>query len=217
MHYVLVNNGSVILGPVAWNYRMFQKSLNDDLEITGVQLPTTKDDATPIVIDANTRILSARYATPPVHNPRIEFLQGPYWTFDNDEAVGSYVVENLQIEAAKNFLKEQAANVRWKQEVAGIKVTIQGKDYTVDTNRGSRDIFLQAVQLGVDGKTWKFPEGWVVLSLAELQTIVTAVITHVQARFAWEAQTAANIEAATILNDLINIEIPNLNPPQNEE
>lgn len=207
MHYVLVNNSQVVLGPIGWNYRMFQSSLEDDLEITGVQLPMRKDDATPIEIDANTRIIPARYGDMPAHNPKIEFLQGPYWTFANDEAVGDFVVENLPIDAVKNFLKERIANTRWAKEVAGIKVNIQGTDYTVDTNRGARDIFLQAYQLNAGGNTWKFPEGWVVLSVLELQTIVEAVMTHVQVQFTWEGQKVAEIDACTTLAELDAIDL----------
>ena len=53
--YVLVNNNQVINGPRAWNYRSFESTLEEDLEII-IKLPMSKTDEEIIVIDENTKI-----------------------------------------------------------------------------------------------------------------------------------------------------------------
>ena len=95
----------------------------------------------------------------------------------------------------------------------GVKVTIQGQEVTALTGREDRSIYLQAAQLGAANKTWKFGGNtWLVLSQADLNTIVTAVLDHVQTSFAEEAAKAAEIDACTTLAQLDAIVLPSNGP-----
>ena len=105
-------------------------------------------------------------------------------------------------------MKSIVADNRWKLETAGVKVTIQGQELSITTARGERDIYLQALQLGSDAKSWKFDNNtWLVLSLAELQTIVTAIVTHIQAAFDWENSLITNIDSLNTLAELAALEL----------
>jgi hypothetical protein len=202
MIYILVNNDHVINGPRAWNYRSFESTLVEDLEIE-FKLPMTYTSTEPIVIDENTKIVSCRleYAA---HNPKIEYLHGPFWNFDEEVAIGTFQVMPTPVDVIKGALKQQVAGNRWIKEVSGTTAEIQGKTVTIDTSRDGRNIFVQKYLLMSDSDTveWKFPEGWLVLSRAELGSVVNAGVAHVQNQFSWEAAKITEIDSCTTSTEL---------------
>jgi hypothetical protein len=48
-----------------------------------------------------------------------------------------------------------------------------------------------------DTVNWKFPEGWLTLTKADLGAAVTAGVAHIQSSFDWEKAKVEEIEAAT--------------------
>ena len=204
MKYVLVqNNETVILGPIFWNFRMFQSELRDEFDLE-VSIPQSNEGV--YKINEGFSIIPVE-ETVPSHNTKIEQLAGPFYTFTDTLATASYNVVPKSIESVKSELKTIVASNRYGKEVAGTKVTIQGKEISVSTTRGDRDIFLQALQLGDDGKNWKFDEGFFVLSIVELQSIVGAIVGTVQGAFDWEASKISEIDSAESLEvlDAINL------------
>ncbi len=202
MQFILVDNNQLVLGPMPWNRRMFEGSLLSDLDIV-CQLPYQKDE-TPLDVAVGVRILKVEMLPNPEFNPRTQGLHGPFFDYtDSTKAVGHYEVMNLPVDAVKNQMTAKVAEVRYLQEISGTTTTIQATEIQIDTNRGDRDIFAQALLLGSTGAQWKFPGGiWLTLSNAELQTIVQAIMTHVQAAFTWEKVKVAEIETKTTLAEL---------------
>jgi hypothetical protein len=203
MMYVLVNNGQLLLGPMNWNFRMFESALRDDLEITQ-QLPPTKTDASVIDIGNGITIRPVEMLADPAYNPKIQGLHGPFFDYsDPTKAVGHYEVMDYSIEAIQNFLISQVADLRYKQEVSGAKVILQGQEVLLTTARGERDIFLQAMLLGSNGASWKFPKGiYLTLSNDELKTIVQEIMVQVQDAFTWEHTKTTEILSKTTAADL---------------
>lgn len=202
MIYVLINNNQVINGPRAWNYRSFESTLEDDLEIT-TKLPIQKTDSDPIIIDENTKILPANLIYQN-YNPKIQYLNGPFWEFSDTLATGTFVVESNNIDAVKNDLIAKVAANRYAKEISGVKVTIQNTEVTIDTARGNRDIFVQKYLLMSDTDTvqWKFPECWLTLTKADLGLVVSTGATFVQEQFNWEEGKVVEINACTTLEEL---------------
>jgi len=181
---------------MAWNKRRFESVILDDLEII-VDLPSANTNNVTISVSEEVKIYPVGNGVAlPEHNSRTQFLNGPYWDFSSGFAVASYVAENLPIEAIKSQLKAEVANNRWKKEVSGVKVTIQGLEVTVDTERGSRDIFVQQFLLmgAEDTVMWKFPEGWLNLTKADLGLAVMTGVQHVKGAFVWEEMKIGEIE-----------------------
>ena len=214
--FVLIHNNQVHLGPMNWNSRMFQHYITDELEIV-FNVPISNDASAPITIDSVTSIIPVTTTTMPNYNTKIEQLAGPFYTITPTEALVEYTINPKDIEAVKNELKIIIANNRWKKETGGIQITIQNQMLNITTERGSRDIYLQALQLNADGNVWKMQavqqggpvvDAWLTLSLTDLQSIVTAIVTHVQSMFTWESTKVSEIDAATTLQelDLITLE-----------
>lgn len=206
--FVLTQNDQVILGPMAWNPRMFMSAIEDDCDVT-VSITTGDIQNIPLDLGNGIKIRNAVDVKPEL-NPKIEMYTGPFWTFTESTGSANYVVVDKPIDLVKKELIEQIAVTRWKAEISGTVATIQDQQVTVDTNRGSRDIFVQQVLLmnDTDTTTWKFPEGWFLLTRAELRSCVNAGVLHVQGAFVWEANKADEINLCTTLQELdaVNLE-----------
>lgn len=206
--FVVVHDNNVIFGPKTWNKLNFQEVILDDCEVE-CTLETRNDSNVPIIISDSIKILPVVKLPEPEFNGKIQRLDGPYWNFYDDKAEMWYTAGNLPIDAVKNFLKGAASDNRYKKEVGGIKLTIQGTEITIDTTRGSRDIFLQTLLTMTEEETiiWKFPEAWLTVTKSELQEIVDACKIHIQNSFAWEQSKHAEVSAADTLNDLDAIDL----------
>lgn len=207
--YVLVSNGYVINGPRTWSYRSFMSTLQDELGIA-YNLPTNKTDDTVIDISDTVKIYRAilDYSTP--YNPRIQYLDGPYWDYTTGIAVGTFVARDNPIESTKAYMKSQVAANRYNKEIAGTTVNVQGIVVSIDTDRTTRNMFFQKyVLMGADDiVSWKFPEGWLSLTKTDLGDIVAAAVNYIQIQFDWESIVVTQIDMATSLTELaaINLE-----------
>jgi hypothetical protein len=204
--FIIVENDSVILGPVKWNKSKFQNVLEEECEIT-TTLPNINTDI--IIVNENIKIYPVQSTQNPTFNSKIEFLNGPFWEFTETHAISSYVVEPKTIPAVQNQLKNILAQERWTKEILGVTATVQDIEVTVDTNRGTRDIFVQQYLLMGESDTviWKFPEGWLNLTKSDLGILVATGVSHVKQVFEWEASLVADIDACTTLEELDALEI----------
>jgi len=204
--YVLEHNNQVINGPRQWNYRSFESTLEEDLEIIQ-KLPLKKEDNSTIEIDSNTHIYRAELREPE-YNPTFEYLHGPFWDFLSGIAIGTYTVESYDVETIKGKLKSIITANRYIKEISGVKTTIQSTEVTIDTSRDGRNIFVQKYILMGDTDTvqWKFPEGWLTLTKSELGLVVATGAGYIQSQFDWEANKIAEIDACTTVDELKLVE-----------
>lgn len=215
--FVIVYNNNVILGPMRWNRFRFQNEIFEECEVS-CTLPNRNDLLEPITVAENIKILPTLQEQDPPYNSRIETLHGPFWTFTETHAVSRYEVMPMTIDAVKSQLIAETAAERWRRESAGVKVTVQNTEVTVDTSRGARDRFVQKYLLMGDTEVvqWKFPERWLSLSKSDLGLVVTASTAYVQAQFDWESAKITEITDCTTLEALANVEITPPKSPESE-
>ncbi len=214
--YVLIHKNRVIVGPMAWNRAMFDGALRKlNIQIT---LPRVAPEQLPLIIDPNTRLAQSVYEYPE-YNSKIEYLNGPFWNFDSDVAVGNWQIMPIAIEFIKGNLKAQVADVRYQKEVAGTSCEIQGQTVSLDTSRLGREIFAQAYLLmgDSDQRNWKFPEGWLTLTKMDLGTCVAAGVQHIQACFDWEKVKGEEIDACETAAQLDQVIIDDRVQPMNPD
>lgn len=203
------NRSSVILGPMEYNKSYFQVMAKNDLDLD-VDLPS---DATGYVNLGNNLELFPVTEVRANVKSKIEQPAGPFLTYSGETCTATYTAVPKNIDVVKNELKAIFAANRYKKEVGGVKITLQGKEVTALTGREDRNLYLQAVQLGAANTAWKFNGNvWLTLSLAELGDIVTAVMNHVKTSFEEEAAKAAEIDACTTLEQLDAIVLPSNGP-----
>lgn len=207
MKYILtLNRQQVLLGPIHWNKRMFQSEIDtlyDDGEIsTRVFAGEIEQDYSDLGEGVEIIVVSGTEI--PEHDSMYQQLVGPTWRYNARDVVETYEVTDIDLAVVKSKLKELAAGERYKKEIAGPKTTIQGLEVSLDTTRDGRHVFVQKYLLMGDTDTveWKFPEGWLVLTKAELGLVVATGAQHIQDQFTWEAGIVADIDAATTAEEL---------------
>lgn len=196
--FVIVHNDQVILGPMPWRKLFFENIILEDCEVE-VTLPQKNDEV--YVVDETISILPARYTYDDI-NPVTQKHNGPFWTIGETEAVGHFVTIDKDVHHVQSELKQLVADKRWSKEVSGIKVTLNGTEYSVDTSREGRKVYTEQLQMNATSYDWKFNEGYVTLSATDLQSIVTAINQHTQDCFAEERARITDIESKSTLADL---------------
>ena len=168
------------------------------------------------IIDENLSLYPVEIAYQPPCSI-FEQLSGPFFTFSDTMAYGRYVTVPKEIDNVKRELKATIASDRYNWEVEGIVVELNGQSLPIPTNREERNIFFQAALLSVGTRSWKFgTDTWVDVTPEDLQYLVGAVVTHVQTCFNWENALLEQINAATTIDELkqLNYTVPR---PQPEE
>lgn len=206
MKYALIDKNQIQVGPRDWHYGFFYQYLADnqvDTSLLPLQEPTE-----PLQITKDIKVLPVEEPTTPAHNALTEQLAGPFLTITDTKVTGYYDVVDRPLDAAKNDLKAKVATMRYNKEVGGTKLTIQKQEVSVDTDRNGRNIWFQALMLLPEGSTqkFKFPEGWLDLTKADIGTIVAAIMKHVQDAFDWESSEVELIEVATTKEDVEGIQ-----------
>jgi hypothetical protein len=202
--YVLAKGDFVFAGPNIWHTRLFESYIEDDYEMI-IKLPL--DPPT-----QKTDIGHGIFAYPVVqtqvpYNPKIEYLHGPFYNFTDEYAEQYHEPLFKNIDIIKNELKVIVANNRYNKEISGTNITIQDHNIILDTNRGSRDIYLQALNVNADSTAWKLNSDigviWLTLSIEELTSIVNSIRNHVQSCFDWEMNKSIEIDAC-LTPELLN-------------
>lgn len=206
MNYLLVENKQIVhLGPIAWRHRFIQSEL-EDLDVDYIVSPTEPNGY--LRINDSLEIYPVNLENP-VFDALYQQLAGPFWTFDNEVATGTYNVLDRDIAGIKGDLKGVAAGERYRKETSGIKLTVQETEVSVATDRDSRNVYAQKLVSMTDNDTvqWKFPQAWLTLTKQELVTVLNSINAYVQTQFDWEIGIVQQIDDAQDIDTLKNIVI----------
>ncbi len=196
--FVIVYNGRVILGPMIWNARRFSEVINDDCEISTV-LDLKNDDNKVVTVNDEIKIYPVDSEPNPEYNTRTQYLHGPFWTFTDTHAISSMTVESYSLEAIRNFLKQEIADVRWEKLHSGVEVEINGNTYKFPTDPLTRMSFLNYVTAGATNINWKIDQHtWITLTNEHLSIIFNKIVDHFQKSFEWESNKNDEINLATL-------------------
>lgn len=202
--FVIVYNNSVILGPMRWNRFRFENEIQEECDFS-VSLLDRNDNLDAVIVSDNIQILPVQGTENPQFNPKIEFLNGPFWEFTDKSAIQSYRVESLPIDAVKNMLKEQVAVERWNKENSGTKITLNDVEYSFGTDKETRSILQNAVS-HLDGINWKHDrDTWILMTKENIQNTLSGILSYVQSCFDWEFNKIQEIDACETLKELDSV------------
>ena len=209
MNYIIVKDQqTVLLGPMPWRQRMFQREINDLLEAGDIteqyNIPPVPPESKYLALGEGLEIFPVVQSNVPAHDGIYEQLAGPYYSYANNEATETYNAVSVPLDQIKGTLKNIVTNNRYKKEVDGFKITVQISEVTVDTSREGRQIFLDTYLAMADAETinWKFPEVWINVTKTDMEQIVFAGKSHIQTCFDWELSTQNAIDAAQTEQEL---------------
>jgi hypothetical protein len=204
MNYGLIDNGYMKVGPR--NYiRVF---FEDYLKSCGIEfdLPSSYDSLEPIVISDTIKIASVTDPIIPAFNNPTQQLAGPFWNTNENPVTGWYDVAPVDLDFAKDKLKELLAAKRYEKENANIDIIIQGQTISVSKRRGpSRNIWINILTTmgDIDTKNYKFNDKiWIALTKSDVRSIADAINQSIQAAFDWELSFINRIAAATTADQI---------------
>ena len=192
--YALINGQELLLGPIAFNYRMINSVLEEELE---VEFRVTSQDyqSVPITFTEDIKILPTRNDIPE-YDPRFQTVSQTSHEITETEVVFIYTVADKSLKQIKEEYKTAVAPERWNRENTTVTVTINDNEITVSTSRDNRLSIVSKLLSGDGPYNFKFNDGvWEEISKTDLQTILTEIDTVVQAAFDWELAKLAEIDA----------------------
>ena len=204
--YALVNGQELLLGPIAFNYRMINSVLEEDLE---VDFRVTSQDYqnVPLHFTEDIKILPARNEVPEF-DPRFQSASQTSHTISDDEVVFVYTVEDKTLEKIKGEYKAGVKPERQRRENTTVGVTINNSTITVSTDRENRLALVAKYIAGPGLHNFKFDNGtWLETTTEDLQSIIQAVDTKVQEAFDWELAKIQEIDACETKEAVYAVEI----------
>jgi hypothetical protein len=204
--YALVNGQELLLGPIAFNYRMINSVLEEELE---VEYRVTSQDYqnVPIHFTEDIKILPARNEIPE-YDPRFQTVSQTIHTITDTEVVFVYTVSDKPLEQIKGEYKVGVKPERQRRENTSIEVTINNSTITVSTDRENRLALTSKYIAGPGPHNFKFDNGtWLEITTEDLQTIISAIDSKVQEAFDWELAKLQEIDACETKEAVYEVEI----------
>ena len=202
--YAIVHNNFVILTQPNWNTRMFTSILEEECGINR-RILLADEQTLPMILNENTKILKV-YLNTPEYNPKIEWLDGPNYTVTEDNVVANYTVKPLDLTIAKGNLIDKLPALRYEKEKKSIDITVQDLNLNISTDRETRATFTnKLLAIGNNSINFKFKEGWLNLSKADLEYIIQQIDFAVQEAFDWELSKTNEINSCKTLEEINNI------------
>ena len=203
--YALLDNNQIKVGPRQYAFSFFQDYLNKNyIDYT---LPFDYNNNDTIVINENIKLVYVQEPTIPSYNPLIEQLAGPFYDISEEPITGYYTVEPRYLDSIKNELIALVASKRYEKEMVGFDMVIQDNTVHINTTKEERATWHQMLTVIGEGTIkFKFSSSlWLELNLTDIQSIVAAIVNHVQNCFIWEAGILDQIGVAVDSNELLVI------------
>mgnify|MGYP006427180581 CR=1 FL=1 len=143
----------------------------------------------------------------------IEKKPNSEWTIESDRVIVTYNIINKDLSEEKQKLLDQIKQIRNKTIFNGISVTINGQTLNI---KSDNETISRVDQARLDSKErptnwkkrWKFASGvWADIDATQIETIRSKIADHVEASFQNEEQLENQINNATSIQDLSNIDI----------
>jgi hypothetical protein len=204
--YALVNGQELLLGPIAFNYRMINSVLEEELELD-YRVTSQDYKNVPIIITEDIRIIPARNDIPEF-DPRFQTASQTSHTITDDEVVFTYTISDKTLEQIKGEYKAGVKPERQRRENTSIEVTINNSAITVSTDRENRLALIAKYVAGPGPHNFKFDSGtWLQITTEDLQTIIQSIDLKVQEAYDWELAKLQEIDACETKEEVYEVEI----------
>jgi hypothetical protein len=210
MEIALINNNSLILGPMAFNVRMINGEL-EDLEIEERVSPQSYKNL-PIHFKGDETHLLPIEKDVPTHDPKYHNTGNFTWEIVEVNGVPmkvllTYPIVNKTLEEVKILRKQEVAPYRREKENTIITLTINGTNIEVSTSREERLLLSSKLAAASGPYNYKFKNTWLEVTTEQLQTIVSEIDVKVQEAFDWELSKLQEIDACETIDAVYDVVI----------
>jgi len=201
------NYDEVLLGPIDWNPEFISSVIEQDLDLDYRPKILKSDiDKIPYEVVPNVFIREIVQTQSPEINTKMQFLTGPYWSYNEQGAIAVYKEAYKDIDIVKSELKSIVSSERYIKEISGFEFTIDSDTVYISTGRESRRSFYDKLSVIEDDTiNFKFNDKFKAINKLQLQQICNQIDNHIQQAFDWEKQLFFNIDASTTLAKLDSI------------
>jgi len=208
--YAFIHDSQLILGPIGFNYKMF----NSELEELGMyQRVLPKDyDKVPIYFDEKTCLIPAIQNIPD-YNERFQREGNFEWNIikENDIPIRvemNYSIHDKTLDEIKHEYKEKLLPIRKLKENSSIDIELNGKIINVSTDINERLSLVSKLISSPGPHNFKFNNGiWMNISTTELEYIISQIDAKVQEAFDWEYSKVQEIDLCNTGEEVYNIDI----------
>jgi hypothetical protein len=210
MEIALINNNSLILGPMGFNVRMINSEL-EDLEVEERITPQSYTDLPIHFNDGETHLVIIEKNIPS-HDPKYYNVGNFTWSIIEEDNVPvkvllSYPIIDKTLDEVKELRKQEVAPVRREKENTKISVNLNGKTIKTSTSREERILLSTKLSASSGPRNFKFENGWKEVTTENLQYILNEIDTKVQEAFDWELSKLQEIDACETIDDVYNVVI----------
>ena len=210
MEIALINNNSLILGPMGFNVRYINSEL-EDLEVEERISPQSYTDL-PIHFSDNETHLVLIEKVVPENDTKYHNIGNFTWeiTKENDVPVKvllTYPIIDKTLEEVKELRKQEVSPYRREKENTTISVNLNGTSVEVSTSREERLLLASKLSAAPGPHNFKFKNTWLEITTEQLQTIVSEIDVKVQEAFDWELSKLQEIDACETIDSVYDVVI----------
>ena len=210
MEIALINNNSLILGPMGFNVRYINSEI-EDLEVEERISPQSYTDL-PIHFSDNETHLVLIEKLVPENDTKYHNIGNFTWEIikENDVPVKvllTYPIIDKTLEEVKELRKQEVSPYRREKENTTISVNLNGTSVEVSTSREERLLLASKLSAAPGPHNFKFSNTWLEITTEQLQTIVSEIDVKVQEAFDWELSKLQEIDACETIDSVYDVVI----------
>lgn len=210
MEIALINNNSLILGPMGFNVRYINSEL-EDLEVEERINPQSYTDLPIHFSDNETHLLPIEKVVPE-HDSQYHNVGNFTWEIIKEDntpvkVVLTYPITDKTLEEVKELRKQEVAPYRREKENTTITVDLNGASVEVSTSREERLLLASKLAAAPGPHNFKFRNTWLEVTTEQLQTIISEIDIKVQEAFDWELSKLQEIDACETIDDVYAVVI----------
>jgi hypothetical protein len=210
MEFALINNNSLILGPIGFNIRMINSEL-EDLELEDRVTSQNYLDLPIHFSDGQTHLVTIEKIIPQ-NDPKYHNIGNFSWEIIKENNIPTlvkltYSISDKTLDEVKEIKKRELIPERKEKENTIITVDVDGESIKVSTSREERAMLSSKISSSPGSHIYKFLNTWKQVDLSQLQLIISQIDSTVQAAFDWEFAKIQEIDACTTIDEVYNVVI----------
>lgn len=218
--YVLWKDNILIKGPNEWSKKSFDRAIFEKGGTVEVSQGEPENSYTDL--GEGFKVYKITDHQIPDYNRLTEMLYGPFFTLSESGAILEMRKKQFDLSDIKNSVCDRLAEFRFAREEEGTTVTLGDNTVYASTSREGKKVYYNAKSSAMNNVNWKFPMAvvvnvddqgestttitqatWITLTADDIDTIITAIESHVQGWFDWEKATADEFHALTTVDAVI--------------
>lgn len=194
--FALVNNTELLLGPIEFNYRLFNSVLEEELEIDARIKPSDYINV-PLTITDSVKLLNV-VEDKPYYDEKYEKISLVSYEVLEDNVTFHYEKGEKDLDLIKKEHRDIISAERWNREnFSYIDLNINNTDIKVSTSRENRISLISKLSSGNGPYNFKFGDTWLQITSEDIKTIIGKIDEKVQEFFDWEHSITNQINSSS--------------------